>query len=91
MHVLIAPDKFKGTLTATEVADALQSGLTSAAAVTCATVPLADGGDGSVVAALSAGYTGAEATVTGPTGDPVHTRIAHHGGTAMVEVASSCG
>ncbi len=50
MRVLIAPDKFKGSLSATDVADNLACGLAVAGAAT-ETLPLADGGDGSVAAA----------------------------------------
>ena len=55
MRVLIAPDKFKGSLTAAEVADHLANGLAEAGAH-CRTLPLADGGDGSVAAALASGF-----------------------------------
>jgi glycerate 2-kinase len=49
-RVLVAPDKFKGSLTAAQVADALADGLTRAG-VEAQKLPLADGGDGSVDAA----------------------------------------
>ncbi len=52
--VLIAPDKFKGTLTAREVADALAAGLSSRANVR--EIPLADGGEGSIDAITVAGF-----------------------------------
>jgi len=51
-RVLVAPDKFKGSLTAAEVADALAEGLAAGNPsfdITCA--PVADGGDGTVAAA----------------------------------------
>ena len=57
MHVLLAPDKFKGSLTAAEVADALAEGLAAGNPswrITCA--PVADGGDGTVAAAVAAGW-----------------------------------
>ena len=64
VRTLIAPDKFKGSLTAGEVAAALAAGLRSAAgstgragAVQCELLPLADGGDGSVDAAVASGFT----------------------------------
>ncbi|MFD6108389.1 glycerate kinase, partial [Nocardia salmonicida] len=44
MRVLVAPDKFKGSLTAAEVADRLAEGLASAG-VDSHRMPLADGGD----------------------------------------------
>jgi glycerate 2-kinase len=54
VRVLVAPDKFKGRLTATEVADNTAQGLAHSGA-DAVTLPLADGGDGSVAAALAAG------------------------------------
>jgi glycerate kinase len=98
VRTLIAPDKFKGSLTASEVAHALAAGLRSAAAasgtagaVQCELLPLADGGDGSVDAAVAAGFTRHSYTVAGPTGQPVQSGIAFDGTTAVVEVANSCG
>ena len=67
MRVLIAPDKFKGSLTAAEVADHLAKGLTAAGAHS-RTLPLADGGDGSVAAALASGFHPLPVTVHGATG-----------------------
>ncbi|MBT2567978.1 glycerate kinase [Arthrobacter sp. ISL-85] len=98
VRTLIAPDKFKGSLTAGEVARALAAGLRSAAdvpgaagAVQCELLPLADGGDGSVDAAVAAGFTRRTYTVAGPTGQPVLASIAFDGTTAVVEVANTCG
>lgn len=90
MRVLIAPDKFKGSLTAAEVATAIGQGL-DAAGVASTALPLADGGDGSVSAALAAGFTARPVTVTGADGRPVHTEVAVRGSTAVVEVANTCG
>jgi glycerate kinase len=59
MRVVVAPDKFKGSLTAAEVADAVASGLLAVALdAEVVRVPIADGGDGTVAAALSRGFTG---------------------------------
>lgn len=96
VRALIAPDKFKGSLTAGEVADALAAGLRSAAGtgtgtVHCEILPLADGGDGSVDAAVASGFTRRTYTVAGPTGQPVQAGIAFDGVTAVVEVANTCG
>ncbi|MGX1163127.1 glycerate kinase [Arthrobacter sp. SLBN-100] len=92
VRALIAPDKFKGSLTAGEVADALASGLRSATgAVHCELLPLADGGDGSVDAAVASGFGRRSCTVAGPTGQPVQASIAFDGVTAVVEVANTCG
>jgi glycerate 2-kinase len=98
VRTLIAPDKFKGSLTAGEVAEALAAGLRSvtdasgrAGAVRCELLPLADGGDGSVDAAVASGFTRRSYTVAGPTGQPVQASIAFDGTTAVVEVANTCG
>ncbi|WP_457947559.1 glycerate kinase [Pseudarthrobacter sp. alpha12b] len=95
VRALIAPDKFKGSLTAGEVAQALAAGLRSAAgagrSIQCELLPLADGGDGSVDAAVSAGFTRHTCPVTGPTGQQVQASIAFDGVTAVVEVANTCG
>lgn len=98
LRALIAPDKFKGSLTAGEVADALAAGLRSAPGITgaagtihCELLPLADGGDGSVDAAVASGFTRRSYTVSGPTGQPVQAGIAFDGATAVVEVANTCG
>lgn len=70
--MLIAADKFKGSLTAVEVAGHVTAGLRRAVpGLTVSAVPVADGGDGTVAAALAAGFTRHEARVTGPTGAPV--------------------
>jgi glycerate 2-kinase len=96
VRTLIAPDKFKGSLTAGEVADALAAGLRSAAGagtgtVHCELLPLADGGDGSVEAAVTSGFIRRSYTVAGPTGQHVQASIAFDGTTAVVEVANTCG
>jgi glycerate kinase len=90
MTVLIAPDKFKGSLTARQVVDALARGL-AARGTPSRGLPLADGGDGSVQAALHAGFTPVEISVTGPTGKPHQATIATDGTTAIIEVANTCG
>ncbi|MEV0085729.1 glycerate kinase [Saccharopolyspora sp. NPDC050642] len=90
--VLIAPDKFKGSLTAPQVAEAVAAGLRRArpdAQVRLA--PVADGGDGTVQAALASGYAPIPVRVAGPVGEPVDTEIAISGDTAVVELASASG
>ena len=48
-NILIAPDKFKGSLSAFQVIDAIAKGiLTSYPNVNLVTQPMADGGDGSI-------------------------------------------
>jgi glycerate kinase len=91
-RVLLAPDKFKGSLTAGQAAEALRRGMLAAAAdldVEC--LPVADGGDGTVAAAVAAGYDFVPVTATGPTGTPVESGYARHGATAVVELADVSG
>ncbi len=67
MRILIAPDKFKGTLTGPEAAAAMAEGALRVypdAIVTA--LPIADGGEGTVEAAVAAGYSERFATVIGP-------------------------
>jgi glycerate kinase len=90
MRVLVAPDKFKGSLTALEVATAIAEGL-EAAGVASRLLPLADGGDGSVAAALHAGSAARTAAVRAADGRRQHTEFAFDGTTAVVEVAGTCG
>src|SRR3954454_23512703 len=85
MQVLIAPDKFKGTLTALEVATAIAQGL-GAAGVTSKLLPLADGGDGSVAAALHAGSPSRPVVGRGAEGPRRQAEFSFDGSTAVVEV-----
>ena len=92
MHVLVAPDKFKGSLSAVEVAAHVSAGLAAAApGVEVVRLPVADGGDGTLEAAVSAGYTRVPVRVAGPLGDPVDTGYAVRDGLAVVELADACG
>lgn len=90
--VLIAPDKFKGSLTAPEVADAVAAGLRRARPeVEVRSAPVADGGDGTVQAAVASGFVPVPVRVAGPVGEPVDTEIAVYDDTAVVELASASG
>ncbi len=91
-HVVVAPDKFKGSLTAPDVAAALARGLRKARPeLAVHELPVADGGDGTVAAALAAGFVPLETTVQGPTGEPVTATIAVRDGVAVIEAAAACG
>jgi glycerate 2-kinase len=91
-RVLIAPDKFKGSLSAPEVAAHLARGLRAAVpGVVTDEVPVADGGDGTVDAAVAAGYRRVERHVSGPAGEPVRAAFATSGDVAVVEAAQACG
>lgn len=90
--VLLAPDKFKGTLSAAQVVDALRRGIMETAPqLRVLSCPIADGGDGTVDAALAAGATEHTTTVTGPTGQPRTTRWALRGDVAVLELAETVG
>ncbi|MEV0275918.1 glycerate kinase [Streptomyces sp. NPDC050610] len=91
--MLIAADKFKGSLTAVQVAEHVAAGLRRAApGVGVEALPVADGGDGTVDAALAAGFEAHEAEVTGPLGAPVTATFAlGPDGTAVVEMAEASG
>jgi glycerate kinase len=89
--VLIASDKFKGSLTAAQVAAAVTAGIRRVSDVDVETVPIADGGDGTVDAAVSAGFARVRVTASGPTGAPVETSYARRGETAVVEMADVSG
>jgi len=94
MPVAVAcPDKFKGTLTAAEATAAIAAGVTRAGFDDVRSVPLADGGEGTLDALLAArGGSRRRLRVTGPLGDPVD---AEYGltpdGTAIVEMAQASG
>src|SRR6185437_2544171 len=91
-HVVVAPDKFKGTLTAAQVAEHVAAGLGRACpGVETVQVPVADGGDGTVDAAEAAGYRRVDIGVRGPTGKPVNASFALLDGTAIIESAQACG
>ena len=73
MRVVMAPDKFKGSLTAVETAEAVGEGLRQGGpGVDVVPAPVADGGDGTVDAAVAAGYDRVTTTVVGPTAEPDH-------------------
>ena len=95
MRVVLAPDKFKGSLSAPEAARAMARGVIAVAAdAEIDLAPMADGGEGTVealVAATGGGFR--EAVVGGPLGEPVHARFGMlgDGRTAVVEMASASG
>jgi glycerate 2-kinase len=89
--VLVAPDAFKGTLSAAEVARAIGRGL-NRAGVQVDLCPIADGGEGTLDvlgAALGAEIQTAE--VTDPLGREIEARFGLAGDTAIVEMAAASG
>ncbi|MFK4801307.1 glycerate kinase [Streptomyces sp. MPA0124] len=91
-RVLVAADKFKGSLTAVEVAERVTAGLRRVVPdVLVEALPVADGGDGTVAAAVAAGFERREVRVAGPLGDEVTAAYALREGTAVVEMAEASG
>ncbi|MFP5283256.1 MAG: glycerate kinase [Actinomycetes bacterium] len=92
MRIVLAPDKFKGSLTGAGVAAALAEGLREVRPdLDLTLLPVADGGEGTVAAAVSAGYDRRWVTAAGPTGAPLSAPYAMLGPRAVVELAAVCG
>lgn len=93
--VVIAPDSFKESLSALEVAQAIERGFRQIFPdVQYVALPMADGGEGTVDAMVAA--TGGEkinVTVTGPLGKPVEAfyGLLGDGNTAVIEMAAASG
>jgi glycerate kinase len=89
---LVAPDKFKGTLTAPEAAAAIAQGILRAdPPARIDQLPFADGGEGTVDAVVGAGGERRRITVTGPLGTPVRAEWARAGDVAVIEMAQASG
>ena len=93
MHVVFAPDKFAGTLTAVEAASAMATGWSRRAPEdVLVQVPMSDGGPGFVdVLHAALGGELEAVTVTGPYGDPTPAAILRVGDTSYVESAQAVG
>jgi glycerate kinase len=92
LRVVVASDKFKGSLTSNQVATAVGEGVRrTRPEVNVDAIPVADGGDGTLAAAVAAGFNLIPLTVTGPTGEPVRSGYARRGETAVVELADASG
>jgi len=93
VRVLVAPDKFKGTLTAEEASAAITRGLRAVQPdVEVREIPVADGGEGTIEALIAAGARVTTVDVDGPIeGMTVPARVAVLGRTAFVESAQACG
>ena len=95
MKVVVAPNAFKGTLTASEAAHAIADGVREVFPdAEIVEVPVADGGDGTTEALVDArGGEYRSAVVEGPLGDPVTARfgLIDRGDVAVVELAKASG
>jgi glycerate kinase len=90
--IVVAPDKFKGSLTAAEAAAALARGLRRRLpGVRVVEHPIADGGEGSLEMVLPHGFRPVHCEVRGPTGEPVVATFALQGDDALVEMAAAAG
>src|SRR2546423_12605639 len=93
MRVLICPDKFAGTLTAVEAAEAIRSGWAAVAPGDELVVrPMADGGTGFLdVVAAAVGGTRIPVPTVDPLGRPVPAAGLVGAATAPAESAQACG
>ena len=96
MRVVVAPDKFEGSLHAGQAAEAIEAGLRRARPdAEVVRLPLGDGGAGTLEALLAAGFERVPVRATGPTGEPVDAASAgagaRAGGRAFGERAEASG
>jgi glycerate kinase len=92
MRIVLAPDKFKGTLSASEAAAAMADGARRAAPdADVVQLPIADGGEGTVAAYVAAGATEVMSPVSGPLGGPLTATWALRGDVAVIEAAAANG
>jgi glycerate kinase len=95
MRVLVCPDKFRGTLSAREAAEAIARGWRRARPQDMLDVaPMADGGDGTLDVLAPLGEGGIErrtVRVHGPLNDPIDAELGIRDGVAVVEMARASG
>ncbi|MDC5856787.1 glycerate kinase [Vibrio europaeus] len=95
MKIVIAPDSYKESLTAMEVATAIENGFKKVMPdAEFVKLPMADGGEGTVQSLVDAtGGRIVTATVTGPLGQPVEGfyGLLGDGSTAVIEMAAASG
>lgn len=89
--MLLAPDKFKGCLTATEVCVAIRDGLLSRSHIDAVLRPVADGGEGTLEAGLAAGFELRDVAAADALAQPGSARIGVRDRTALIELAEICG
>jgi glycerate kinase len=95
MRIVVAPDSFKGSLSALRAAEAMERGIRSVfPQAEVLKVPIADGGEGTVEALVAAtGGRIEHATVRDPLGEPVraHWGVLGDEATAVIEMAAASG
>lgn len=95
MHIIVAPDSYKGSVSAVEVALAMERGILKVfPSARIRKIPIADGGEGTVKALVTA--TGGQYRsneVAGPLGERVSAAwgVLGDGKTAVIEMATACG
>lgn len=90
--IVVAPDSFKGSVTAAQAAEAIAHGIRRAQpGAVVVEHPIADGGEGTVDAVVRAGLRRVEVTVSGPLGEPVRASYAVGDEGAVVELATAAG
>ena len=91
-RVVVAPDKFKGSASAHQVAEAIAIGIRQIAPESeIVVMPMADGGDGTVELFIDSGARAHVVTVHDPLGRTIEARFAVSGTRAIVELASASG
>jgi glycerate kinase len=95
VKVVVAPDSYKGSLTALAVAEAIERGVRAVFPdAEILKIPIADGGEGTVEALVVAtGGRAVETEVHGPLGEPLRARwgVLGAGGGAVIEMAAASG
>src|SRR5437870_5144544 len=92
MRIVVAPDKFRGSLTAADVCRIVSRACIAADPnMDVVSVPVSDGGEGTLDVAIAAGYERVPIEVTGPLGEDVRATYARRGPDAIVELAATCG
>ncbi len=95
IRIIVAPDSFKGSVSAVDVAEAISRGISTVfAEAEVLKVPIADGGEGTVEALVAAtGGRILQERVTGPLGESIvaHWGVLGDGETAVIEMAAASG
>ena len=93
MKILVAPDSFKGSLSAPDVAKSLREGILRVAPeIQVDLLPVADGGEGTCEAIVAAiGGKLIKRMVTGPNGNPVEAFLGIAGDMVIIEMAAASG
>ncbi len=92
MKIIIAPDSFKGSLSAAEAASCIERGIKNVIDCETVLIPMADGGEGTVEAlAHTLGGKLVNVTVKGPLFDDVDAKYCIAGSTAIIEMSAASG